>query len=171
MAAEKFFEKYPAKTILISNAVSAAIYAAGAFIIFQIGAIWAGLYLALAACQELRVTKCHCVNCYYHGKACAFGKGKISGAFFRKGDPKKFVNAKISWKDIAPDFMVAILPAIIGVILLMREFSPLILALTALLLALGFLGNAFVRGSLACKYCRQREIGCPAQRLFAKKKK
>jgi len=171
MASEKFFENYPAQTILISNLVSAAIYVAGAFIIYQIGAIWAALYLALVAYIELRLMKCHCVNCHYHGKLCAFGKGKISSLFFKKGDPKKFIKAKISWKDIAPDFMVAILPAAIGAILLMRAFSPLILSLTALLLVLCFLGNAFVRGSLACKYCRQREIGCPAQRLFDKKKK
>ena len=37
------------------------------------------------------------------------------------------------------------------------------------LLLLGFLGNALVRGHLACRYCRQREIGCPAERLFDKR--
>jgi hypothetical protein len=27
-----------------------------------------------------------------------------------------------------------------------------------------------VRGHIACKYCKQREIGCPAQRLFDRTK-
>jgi hypothetical protein len=36
---------------------------------------------------------------------------------------------------------------------------------------LTFIGNGLVRGSLACKYCKQREIGCPAEQLFNKKKK
>jgi len=37
------------------------------------------------------------------------------------------------------------------------------------LVMLSFVGNAVIRGSFACKYCRQREIGCPASRLFAGK--
>jgi hypothetical protein len=28
-----------------------------------------------------------------------------------------------------------------------------------------------IRGSIACKYCKQRELGCPAEQMFAKKKK
>jgi hypothetical protein len=32
------------------------------------------------------------------------------------------------------------------------------------------MGNAVVRSQLACRYCRQREIGCPAQRLFERTK-
>jgi hypothetical protein len=27
-----------------------------------------------------------------------------------------------------------------------------------------------VRGQLACRYCKQREIGCPAAQLFNKQK-
>jgi hypothetical protein len=42
--------------------------------------------------------------------------------------------------------------------------------LAVLLVVLVFLslaGNAIIRGSFACKYCRQREIGCPAEKLFS----
>jgi hypothetical protein len=28
-----------------------------------------------------------------------------------------------------------------------------------------------VRGQLACKYCKQRELGCPAEQLFSKTKR
>ncbi|MFH1684097.1 MAG: hypothetical protein ABIA67_04360 [Candidatus Margulisiibacteriota bacterium] len=27
----------------------------------------------------------------------------------------------------------------------------------------------YLRGSLACKFCKQRELGCPAEQLFSKK--
>lgn len=47
--------------------------------------------------------------------------------------------------------------------------------MAALLLALLFLmvlsttGNAFIRGTFACQYCKQRDLGCPAEQLFNKK--
>ena len=37
------------------------------------------------------------------------------------------------------------------------------------LLLLGFFGNAIVRGKLACNYCKQKEIGFPAEQLFERK--
>jgi hypothetical protein len=46
-----------------------------------------------------------------------------------------------------------------------------ILILILALLLLGFMGNALVRGQLACRYCKQREIGCPATQLFTKTEK
>ena len=63
--------------------------------------------------------------------------------------------------------MVAILPAIV-VILLVRDFNWLVLVLLVLLFVLSFGGNAVIRGSFTCKHCKQREIGCPAERLFNK---
>jgi hypothetical protein len=34
---------------------------------------------------------------------------------------------------------------------------------------LGFAGNAMVRGCLVWKHCKQKDIGCPAEKLFNKK--
>jgi hypothetical protein len=34
-----------------------------------------------------------------------------------------------------------------------------------------FGGNAVRRGSFACKYCKQREIGCPTEKVFMKERK
>jgi hypothetical protein len=112
-----------------------------------------------------------CVNCYYYGKYCAVGKGRIASLFFRKGSPKKFMRDKISWKDVLPDFLVSIIPLTAGIILLIVNFSLLLLVLIILLVILTFPGNAFIHGSLICKYCKQRKIGCPAEQLFNKKKK
>jgi hypothetical protein len=67
--------------------------------------------------------------------------------------------------------MVSIFPAIGGIVLLVRDFSWLILLLLITLLALSSGGNAVIRGSFACRHCKQREIGCPAERLFSKETK
>lgn len=52
----------------------------------------------------------------------------------------------------------------------MMAFSWLILILMVVILLLTTVGNSMVRGALACRYCRQRGIGCPALRLFEKRK-
>lgn len=168
---QKTFENYPCSTVLISNLVSFAIYIIGAYIIYQLGAIWLGLYLVYILALEIRLIKNHCVNCYYYGKSCAFGKGKLSAVFFKKGNPKAFLKNKITWKDIIPDFLVSIIPIIVGIVLLILNFDWMILLSIILLVILISAGNSFVRNSLACKFCKQKELGCPAEQLFRKKKK
>jgi hypothetical protein len=70
------------------------------------------------------------------------------------------------WKDIVPDFLVFIVPVLAGIMLLIQEFTLNVLILIVVLLLLGFFGTALMRGQLACRYCKQREIGCPAAQLF-----
>ncbi|MFA4833792.1 MAG: hypothetical protein WC619_03010 [Patescibacteria group bacterium] len=169
MEQPKTYENYPGCIIFASNFVSIATYLIGAFIMAQIGLIWLVLYLLYIAGLEIRLMKWHCTSCYYYGKYCAFGKGKISSWFFKKGDPNNFLRNKITFKDILPDFLVSIIPLIAGLVLLISNFNWLILALIILLVILASAGSGFVRKNLACKFCKQREIGCPAEQLFNKK--
>jgi hypothetical protein len=170
MKQPKPFENYPCWIMLISNAVSIAICLIGAYIIYQLGILWLILYLLYILGLEIRLMKHSCVNCYYYGKFCAFGKGKLSSLFFKKGNPKDFIKRKITWKDILPDFLVSIIPILAGIILLILDFSWPILLSIIILVILTSVGNGFVRGSLACKFCKQRKIGCPAEQLFNKNK-
>jgi hypothetical protein len=171
MGQPKTFKNYHCWIIIVSNLVSIAIYLIGAYIIFQLGIIWLLIYLLYIFGLEIRLLKRSCVNCYYYGKFCAFGKGKISSWFFKKGSSHNFLKDKITWKDILPDFLVSIIPLIVGIILLILNFNWLILSLIVVLVVLTSVGNGFVRGSLACKFCKQKEIGCPAEQLFNKSKK
>jgi len=171
MEQPKTFENYPCTIIIISNLVSIAIYLIGAFIIFQLGIIWLLLYLIYILGFGIHLLKKSCTNCYYYGKYCAFGKGKISSIFFKKGNPDKFTKGKLAWKDILPDFLISIVPIVVGIVLLILNFTWSILLLIIILLILTSFGNSFVRGSLACKFCKQRELGCPAEQLFNKNKK
>ena len=157
--------------VAVTNAVQIAIYAIGAFILYQFGLVWSVAYLLYVAWIESRVLRKSCVNCYYYGKFCAFGKGKLCGMLFKKGDPKAFLRPNITMKDIIPDFLVSLIPIGAGIVLLLGGFSWHVAVSVVLLFLLGFAGTAAVRGKLACKFCKQREMGCPAERLFNKKKK
>ncbi|MGD0080848.1 MAG: hypothetical protein ABSB80_09415 [Methanoregula sp.] len=164
-------ENYPIAIVIGSNLLSLLIYVIGAIILFQFSIIWVICYVIFILLLEFRLLSGHCVDCYYYGKTCAFGKGRLSSLFFRRGDPEKFSRMKLTWKDILPDFLAFMVPVLAGILLLILEFTWTVLILTIALFLLGFLGNALVRGHLACRYCKQREIGCPAEQLFNKTKK
>lgn len=169
MKKERYFESYPFWIVLLSNLVLVAIYLIGAIIIYKLGLVWLILYLIFIAFLEFRLIKGHCVDCYYYGKTCAFGKGEISKLFFKKGNLNNFCKMQMTWKDILPDFLVSIIPIVAGIIILIKNFNWALLSLILILILLTFVGNAIVRSQLACKYCKQRKIGCPAQKLFEKK--
>ncbi|MFA5269094.1 MAG: hypothetical protein WC379_14090 [Methanoregula sp.] len=161
-------ENYPLWMVFVSNLVSLLIYGIGGYILFRFGIIWVVAYLIFILVFEFRLISRHCTDCYYYGRTCAFGKGRLSALFFKKGSPEKFTGMTITWKEIVPDFLLFIIPVLAGILLLIQGYTWTILILVITLLLLGFAGNALVRGQLACKYCKQREIGCPAMQLFNK---
>lgn len=163
------YERFPLSIVFLSNGLAIAIYAIGLYIMAQCGLVWAVLYLLYCGVFEMRLLRYHCVNCYYYDKVCAFGKGKLSALLFKKGDPQKFAEKEMKWLDLAPDFFILIFPLIAGIVLLVTNFNWTILILLIILIALSMGGNAFVRGSYACKYCKQKELGCPAEKFFNKK--
>jgi hypothetical protein len=164
----KRFENYPFWIVLLSNFLSIAIYGLGFFIMYQLHWVSAMAYLLYVLALEIRLIKNHCTNCYYWGKLCGFGRGKLSSWLFKQGDATKFCNLEITWKTMIPDFLVWVLPVVVAIILLIIKFSILLLLVLLLLIVFSSIGNAFVRGSLTCKHCKQNEIGCPADKLFNK---
>ncbi|MBT4513154.1 MAG: hypothetical protein HOC20_13220 [Chloroflexi bacterium] len=163
-------ENYPIQIVILSNFMSLSIYGIGAYILASLF-VWLIIpYLLYVLWLEARVLRRSCVNCYYYGKVCAFGKGKLCALFFKKGNPQNFAADKITWVQLLPDFLVSLIPIAVGVFIAVTDFSALYLVLLLILIALSFGGNAIVRGNFACKYCKQREIGCPAEKLFGKEK-
>lgn len=165
------FEQYPLQFVIISTLLSLSMYAIGAFIVYHAGFVWLVLYLLYIGIVEVRLLGSSCVSCYYYGKTCAFGRGRLCSLLFTKKEPREFLKRTITWFDIIPDFLVFIIPILVGVLLLIQHFSIVLLILVTTLFILGGPGNALVRGQLACKYCKQRELGCPAEQLFDKTKK
>jgi hypothetical protein len=168
MTETKTYENFPFRMSLMSNLFALSIYATGALILMGYGAALAALYIVYCAGVEFRVMKKGCVNCYYYGKDCGIGKGRLCSALFKKGDPSKFAKATVSRIDLVPDFLIIIFPLGGGIVLLIRNFSVGLAALVALITLLGTVGNYLVRSSYACRFCKQREIGCPAEKLFSK---
>lgn len=163
------YENYPFWITLISNLLTTGIYALGAVIIYKIGLLWVVLYLAYCLILQIKLLKTGCVNCYYYGKVCAFARGKLCSFFFDKGTPAQFCGRQFAFKDFLPDLLVSMVPVITGIVLLITDFSWLILLLVAALFLLSSAGNGMVRGSLACRYCKQLDLGCPASQFFNKK--
>jgi hypothetical protein len=170
METSKTYENFPAWIVTLSNAVSILIYLSGFIITLRLGWIAAILYLVFIMAFEIRLISRHCISCYYWGKICGFGKGRISSLFFKKADPSKLCDNKMSWKDLIPDLLVTLIPFIISIVLLIIKFDIILLFTAIILILLTTVGNGFIRGNLTCKYCKQREIGCPAEKLFNKNK-
>jgi hypothetical protein len=166
----KRYESYPIWIVILSNLVLLAIYGLGFLIIFRLELVFSFLYLLYVLLLEYRVIRNHCTNCFYWGKTCGFGKGKLSSLFFKKGDISKFCIKDMTWKDMVPDILVSLIPLVIGLVLLIIKFEIILLAELLVLILLTTTGNGFIRGTLTCKYCKQKELGCPADLLFNKEK-
>ena len=168
MTEPKKYDNFPLWIVLLSNTVSVLISGLGFMILIRIHWIFAILYLIYILILEYRLIKNHCVNCYYWGKNCGFGKGKLSSWFFKKGDVSRFYSNNMTWKSIIPDLLVPVIPIITGIVLIIIKFDYLILILLILILFLSATGNGLIRGKLTCKYCNQKELGCPADKLLNK---
>ena len=164
------FEDYPCWMVAICNAVGWGIYAIGLCVMFRVGIVWGVLYAAYCGWMEWRLLSGSCRYCYYFGKRCGFGKGRICSWFFTKGAELNMRAKRVSWCHVLPDFMVSLIPLGFGITVLLWDFSWFVLLLVVVLLFLGSVGTGFVRGQLACRFCRQRELGCPAEQLFNRTK-
>ncbi len=168
MSEVKAYENFPFRMIALAQLVNLSIYALGAVILWGFAPLMAGIYLLYCLGNEIHVMRMSCVDCYYYGKRCALGRGKVAPLLFKRGEPQRFIAKTITWKELLPDMLVLAFPLVGGTILLIRNFSLSAAGMLAALLVLSLGGNYVVRSRIACKYCKQREIGCPAERLFSK---
>lgn len=166
----KPFENFPFSMVLFAVLVNVSIYALGVAVLSGFGTCAAALFLFYCLGVEIHVMRMSCVDCCYYGKWCAFGRGKAAPLLFKQGDPKRFASKCISWKELLPDMLVVLVPLVGGTALLIQGFSWSTAMMLAALLALSFGGNYLVRSRIACKYCKQRELGCPAEQFFGKQR-
>ncbi len=168
MTENRTYDSFPVWIPILSTLISLLVYAIGIYILIRLGIIVGAIYVLYCLWVEMRILTKSCVSCFYYGKVCGLGRSVLCTLLFKKGDPQKFIEKQVSWRHILPDFLVFIFPLLGGIILLVKAFSWTILLLLIFLFVLSFVGSAVIRGSFACKYCKQREIGCPAEKLFSK---
>jgi hypothetical protein len=168
MQKEETYENFPIKIALLSVIFTIATYGIGTYIILGFGIVWAVLYAIYCVIIEIVIMKKSCTGCYYYGKVCGLGKGKLAAKLFKKGDSQKFIDSEVSWIQILPDLLTLILPIGAAIALLIINFQGnlIILVFLIILIVLYLIGNALIRENLTCKYCKQRELGCPAAKLF-----
>ena len=170
MQPAKLYEDFPFPLVLLSILVTVSIYSLGVAILSGFGITMTALYLLYCLGVEVNVMIMSCVDCAYYGKWCAFGRGKAAPFFFGRGDPKRFTTKCISWKELLPDMLVLLIPLFGGIALLIHRFSVSLALMLAALLVLSSGGNYLVRSKMACKHCKQRELGCPAEQFFGKQR-
>jgi hypothetical protein len=164
------YENFPYWMVVVCSGTGLLIYAIGLYLMLRLSVAWGALYAAYCAWMEWRLLSGSCRYCHYFGKRCGFGRGRICSWFLTKLDQQPTRKKPITWWSVVPDFMVSLVPVAAGIALLFKSFSWPVLLVVVVLAGLGSAGTALIRGQLACRYCRQREIGCPAEQLFNKTK-
>ena len=171
MKKPKIYDNYPLWIVILANILMLAVYVAGAYIMFALSQITGFLYVAYLVLLELNYFKEGCTCCCYYGKLCAFGKGAVAAMLFKEGDPEKFCERELSFKDFIPQVLVVLIPLIVGTaILISRGFNLLILIAMIYPVFSWFAVNPFLYGKLACLHCKQGSICCPALKFFIKEK-
>ncbi|MBA7681635.1 hypothetical protein ES703_89975 [subsurface metagenome] len=167
----KMYDNYPLWIVIPANILMLAVYVAGAYIMFRLSLITGILYVAYLVLLECHFFKEGCTCCYYYGKLCAFGKGAKAAMFFKRGDPEKFCERELGFKDFIPQILVVLIPLIVGIALLIsRGFNLLILIAMIYPVFSWFVINPILYGKIACIHCKQGSICCPALKFFTKKK-
>jgi hypothetical protein len=168
---QEFYESYPAWIVLVTTLVSVLVYAIGVYILSQIWIGFGALFVIYLIILEISFWREGCVSCYYYGKRCAFGRGKLAPLLFKRGDPKRFCEKEIHGKDLIPQILVLVFTVAGGVFLLYNSFSWLILGLVVIPPIVWVFGNPIIYGKLACVHCKQGKICCPASEFFSGKRK
>lgn len=169
MAKHQIYEDYPLPIILLANLNTLGIYLFGSLVMAGFGWLAVVLYLCYCLWLEVRLLMKSCVNCYYYGKLCFSGHGLLCSAFFKRGDPLIFNCTPITWKQLIPDFLLALVPLAVGLYLTFVDLNWLRLIYMTVIFVLAFPGAGYLHTKIACPHCRQREMGCPATEFFGGK--
>ena len=154
-------ESYPLRIVCVSASLTIISYLAGAFVLYFFNPIMSGFYLMLAAVTLVISMKLRCTHCYYLGKYCNFGLGRLASYFFVKGDPREFRDPKKVGLTATFSFGTMLLPVFIGVLMLVKDMNLFTLALFFGYILAGIAPNFLVRGNF-CDKCMQGQLGCPS---------
>lgn len=159
------YQSYPTYLVVLNVLEVVAALAVGTIVIGQLG-LWAVLGYALVGL--LAVVLClafGCTRCYYYGRVCGTGLGKIAALMFKKREEEEFgksLSQTLSWTLVG---VVLLLPIAAGLVSLREGFSlPRLLWLAAFL---GLMIAIVVTHSRsACKHCQEaKERRCTLGRL------
>jgi hypothetical protein len=164
---ENRLENYPIKIVCVSATLTIISYLLGTLVFYVLHPVLGILFLLLTVSTIIVSMRLRCTHCYYLGKYCNFGLGKLAAIIFKKGDPKEFENPRKVISTAILSFGTMLLPVIAGIWLVLFDFSLVNLGLLLVYIFFGILPNFFVRGSF-CDKCMQGQLGCPSYKQMIK---
>ncbi len=163
-----FKDQYPYTTIIVRWLFLTAEMGLGAYFAFLFGLFNLGyLYIiygiiALTVLQPL----IRCVRCYYYGKRCNIGLGKLVQLFYKKADDDNF-SAYYGYSILI--WPLRLIPIGVGSLQildgLLSEFKFVPQGLFGVYLAVLFFHRRFYR-AVSCSKCRQKAV-CPVYDIVA----
>jgi len=153
-------ESFPLSRVIFGNGMMLVWIGLGTIACWFVYPLAAWLYLAAALIMIFVVLrKLVCSNCYYYGKRCALGWGKVSALFFSPGSIDQFSTcAGIKAAPITYG-LLTLIPLVLCIVALVQEATILRVAVLVLLLAVSVYSGAIGRKQ-ACINCKMRLI-CP----------
>jgi len=153
-------EEHPKSGAILGNSLMLLWIALGTAACWFLEPVIAWIYLPFAVVTVFGVLRwLVCTKCYYYGKWCPIGWGKLSALLFKKGNIEDF-DKSIGVK-LAPITygLLTLVPLVCVVVSMVQDFIiPKVIVLVALLVFSAYSGAISRRGT--CKECKMRLV-CP----------
>lgn len=155
---EQGLEKYPRKTIIRGNFLMAAWIILGAvacwFYLPLIACLYIGFFIVMV---KIVLRGLLCPDCYYHGKWCCLGWGKLAALFFKKRDINGFGFSL--GQNLAPMVYgsLTVIPIILITVSIIQVFALIKMAVLILFLFLSFYSSVINRKKI-CAQCKMKLI-------------
>jgi len=154
----RYCDSYPKLVIVIRWIILGTIFALGVYILWGIREVLGLAYIIYSlVALTMILPLSRCASCFYHGKSCNTGWGRVAAYLFPKGDESKYVE-NYSYSLFL--HLLWLIPLLGSLFQLARSRSLLALCLLGAYLFL-LLVEKIVLKKLACVRCHQREF-CPA---------
>jgi len=147
------------KTLIIFDNLMIVLWiAVGTLSCWFFNAIMAWLYLGFAIIViYIILRKIVCTGCYYYGKWCHIGWGKLSSLFFKKGNLEEFKKC-VEGKLVPIVYMsLMLIPIVLLLIVTIFEYNHLKLVLILLFIGLSVY-ITFISKMHGCRQCKMRYL-------------
>ena len=157
---ERGIEESPISQIIFGNIMMLGWIALGTISCWFIQPVISWLYLSIALVMVFIVLrKLVCTNCYYYGKRCLVGWGKLSAMFFSQGNIERFstcVGTKVAPLTYG---LLTLIPLVLCIVAIVQQVTPAKIVVLVLLLAISAYSGSIGR-KRSCAKCKMKLI-CP----------
>ncbi|HUW95596.1 MAG TPA: hypothetical protein VMW58_07390 [Anaerolineae bacterium] len=159
------YDDYPIRILILNLIELLLALVVGVLLVAQLG-WWAVLSYAAVGCLGLILALAYgCTRCFYYGRVCGLGLGKMAARIFHQRDEEEFGQAlsqTVAWTLVG---LVLALPVAAGLVSLSTHFSAAGLAMLVVFLVL-IVVIVLTHSRYVCGHCRQaRDSRCTLGRM------